>query len=31
MVIFLDMIAEKLGKEKAQEVNSVYVKWNECD
>ena len=31
MTIFLDMIAEKMGKGKAQEVMSVYTKWNECD
>lgn len=31
MTIVLEIIAEKLGKEKAQEVMAIYTKWNECD
>ena len=30
MTIFIEMINEKLGKERAQEVMSVYSMWNEC-
>jgi hypothetical protein len=30
MTIFIETITEKLGKEKASEVKSVYAMWNEC-
>ncbi|MDI3486774.1 MAG: hypothetical protein PWQ50_1994, partial [Methanolobus sp.] len=30
MTIFIEMITEKLGQEKASEVMSVYAMWNEC-
>ncbi|MDK2826682.1 hypothetical protein SAMN04488589_2287 [Methanolobus vulcani] len=30
MTVFLDVIAEKMGKERAQEVMSIYSMWNEC-
>jgi len=30
MTIFLEMIAEKMGKEKAQEIMDIYTMWNEC-
>jgi hypothetical protein len=31
MTIFIEMITEKLGDEKAEEVMSVYTMWSECD
>ncbi|WP_094228730.1 hypothetical protein [Methanolobus psychrotolerans] len=30
MTIFLELISERMGKENAEEIMTIYMKWHEC-